>query len=734
MFCSTESRKNRVCEAVIPACFSLKLFFFFLLPLLYLPFLFSGNVAAQTQDKQAVDFVVCIDNSASIIGEDRVLIRETTMLLADLADVGDRISVITFGQAARTVASATITGDHDRITFKQQALQGINFQEQFSDIRAAFGELDRNRTQLLRPDNAISAVILLSDGKLEPQDHNPQAALAEIDQILATTLAGVNIYAVVLGNSSCNDPIPRMPGINGLQLMRDHIAKTPERLKHARRLDQLFEITLNILNRTKGISSLGEEDKPRFLLDDTVETMSLIVRKKGSDGKPVCSSQDIQLKHSTEDQARPDKLFSAANSMNKNHLEDSANSIYWSGEYQYFDLVVVRKPAGGHWTVELANGRIPEVLNKIVSPVQLRFKVRDVYYSGERAFLTAWIFNRKTESVVSDRGFKVQARLAVEKPVTESSPSLELHPGDKGIYALEIPRELQHNLLVDRQLPATVNVELIARAYAKAGSSEMDPWFVRRSPPIAFQVVNPFVHWRTVPEKLLAMPILGGIFEKITGLPQAAANLVFGGQLDGNHTQAPPFDLAPVLHVKIQRIDAPGTPPQTIWEENLTGKSEGDARTVYTGSPEGSVIQPGRYQFTYQLSGTKKNGGTFTLDGPTLNFQVVSYAWVLYVLAAALLLLLLFVVSDRTAKLQGQIIINGKGRPLNARVYRQTGVFELTAVRVLFVKSWIRFKSLGDGTKVNGQPLPPGRSLKLRPRQQHQVTRGSDQYRFMLNI
>jgi Mg-chelatase subunit ChlD len=54
------------------------------------------------------DFVLCIDNSGSISAHQQDFVREVTMLLADLADVGDRISVITFGNAALVSASVII--------------------------------------------------------------------------------------------------------------------------------------------------------------------------------------------------------------------------------------------------------------------------------------------------------------------------------------------------------------------------------------------------------------------------------------------------------------------------------------------------------------------------------------------------------------------------------------------------------------------------------------------------
>src|SRR6266852_2166481 len=66
------------------------------------------------------DLVLCIDNSGSISASEKVLIREIAMLLGDLADVNDRISIVTFGKGARVASSVLIGSDADRETFKQQ--------------------------------------------------------------------------------------------------------------------------------------------------------------------------------------------------------------------------------------------------------------------------------------------------------------------------------------------------------------------------------------------------------------------------------------------------------------------------------------------------------------------------------------------------------------------------------------------------------------------------------------
>lgn len=694
----------------------------------------SGLFDSHAQGKQLVDFVVCIDNSASIQGQDQTLIRETTMLLADLADEGDRISVLTFGRGAQTVAIATIKSDEDKKVFKRQALQGIHFRDSFSDIGALFKELTQKRAELFRPTEAISAVILLSDGKLEPENKNPQAGLATMQDALANQLKDININAVVLGNTSCFDPIPRMTHLNGLQLMQDYVAKTPEYLKHAEKLDQLFEIVLNILNQTKGISSLGDEDKARFLLDDTVESMTLIIRKKDANGQPLGTSQNIEVKHDTGDQGNPVKTFSAANSGNSRLIEGSATGVYWSADYQYFDLVVIRKPAGGHWSVEMTNGLKAEVLNKIVSPIQLRFNRRDIYYSGEKASLTAWIYNGKTDTVVTDKPFKIQARLAIEKPVEDSKLFQDLVAAEKGKYLLAVPENLKE-ILSGKTLPATVHVELIAQSYSDPKGTNLDPWFIRRTPQFSFQVMAPIFQSIPKPEKLLTMPILSGLTQKLTGIPDLTDHMKFGGSLDGRQTQTFPFDLLPFLRVKIERLDDKGMAAETVWEETLNGSSEGSTSAVYTGSPATHILKAGSYQVTYQLSGTRKNGGALTLEVPTQYFQVVSYAWVIYRVIIPLLIgLALFIVSSRTATLKGRIIKNGQGRSIHCRTYAEPGFFRLNAVRIFYVYARIRITSLGQNVIVNGSPLPITQSRGLEPNKRHRIVCGQDEFEIMLTI
>ena len=340
------------------------------------------------KEHPATNFIVCIDNSRSIKGQERIIIRETTMLLADLADEGDRISVITFGKGANLAASSHIRSNNDRIDFKNQIRQSVNFNENYSDIRAGIKFLAKSAKSPLRHKGFTPYIIILSDGKLEPADRKVKQAYNEMKELLQGTLANIDRYAIVLGNTYCNDVILK-PNLTGLILMRKDIAGSPDRFFHAERLDHLLKITVNILSKVKGITSLGEKKNTnQFKIDNSVESMTLIVRKKSTDGSALCNSSDIILN-------KPERV-----------PENTSESIYRSSDYVYVDLIVVRNPREGMWSITLANGNQPEVLSKIITPLELRSSFRDKYYLNELSTIRAWIFNKRTLQVEKNHLFR----------------------------------------------------------------------------------------------------------------------------------------------------------------------------------------------------------------------------------------------------------------------------------------------------------------------------------------
>ena len=169
--------------------------------------------------------------------------------------------------------------------------------ENYSDIRAGLRLLAEQREQLFPTADAVHAAILFSDGRLEPKDGRTQEAFRQIQDDLEDPLAGLELYAVVLGETYSQRPIDRL-GFNGQTLMQQYIARSPNYFYHAKQLDQLFEVAVLILKKTKGISSLGEESGDRFRIDGTVQSMTLIVRKRpaeASDETGLPLAEEIRL-------------------------------------------------------------------------------------------------------------------------------------------------------------------------------------------------------------------------------------------------------------------------------------------------------------------------------------------------------------------------------------------------------------------------------------------------------
>ena len=658
------------------------------------------------------DFVVCIDNSGSISPSEQDLIRETTMLLADLADVGDRISVITFGSGARVGASVLIQGDADRIALRGKIRAAVDFKDSSSDLRAGLRVLATSRRSLLRtPDQADGAVILLTDGKLETPDGDVATALDQLLADLKGPLAGLDIYAIALGDVTSRDKILSRNGtaIDGQTLLRQYVAASPNRYFHAVSLNQVLDAAVLVLNETKGISSLGERGADRFRIDDTVESMSLIVRKRSSDGREICRSAEIEMIWPGGD---PVTTQNAAKLLGEN--------VYWNQDYQFFDLIVVRTPKPGIWEVRLSNGGTPEVLNKIVTPVELRFARKDKYFLNESATLSAWVFDRR-EAAISKAPYRLQAHLAADGDLAASNLYVPLKLDSlTNQFLLPVPADL--NAAVGRAgQTGTVTVELIAERKKSAGSDDLDPWFIRRTAPFTVDVVEPFAEWTIQKQKLARVPLFGGLLSYAS--PFAPAVVPFGAVVDPSAAHYPDFLTPPRVTVYLR-------PPS----EASARRQAPDAGHAIDATARGSKLAyalplrlkgNGRFEYSYGLSGNTAQGA-IQIASPRYTVSVrngVEFLVLFIVLAVGLLQ----VVSDRLARLSGQVARTGAEYKLQ-RLHRNVetvreGAVELRLQARCFcgaVKK-IDLHVVRGQVVVNGTRVAAGRRLRLLPKKRHQA-------------
>ncbi len=637
----------------------------------------------------SVDFVVLIDNSASITPPEQVIIREATMLLADLADPGDHIAVVTFGEApkGKTVISRRLVTDADRDAFKAAVKGEVDFREKFSDIRAGIRHLADARDELLPTRDAIRAAVLFSDGKLEPKDRQTAAAFAQMQTDLRGPLAGLPIYAVVLGDTSSRQPIPGLPDLTGLTLMSGHLASSPTHFYHARTLEQLPEIAVTILNDTKGISTLGEDGGAAFRVDSTVELMNLIVRKR-SPGSSPGSKGDAELPTSAQIELVPPAITAIPGEASP---ADAPDSVYRNRDYQHFDLFVVRKPRPGIWTVKCTDGKTPRVLSKIVSPVKLREHIPPQIAVNEAGLLQAWLYDERSKRRITD-GYQLQAKIAEVGALDVSLVQVPLTDDEKsGVHSLVLP-EGPFTALGKAPAPGRVELQVIA-------TKDGDPWFLRRSPPRTLEVQEPLMEWRTLPTPLRPIPFV-------------TKDLVLGGSIAKARYQDLGFETPATLRILLERRDPATGTYSPVLEQQVPGTAVGDRLEFLVSTP---VPDYADYRYSYTLTG-RLGTGEFRMQSQTEYFRVEP-PWVLVGLAALVFLALLELVSVLTAKVRGQVQLDKTGRNPG-----------YAAVRVSPRREWLSTAvptaevDLGT-TRVR---IRPRRHLFLFKRLCVSVTRGSD--------
>lgn len=643
---------------------------------------------------RTTEFVVLIDNSKSIRPPEQVIIREATMLLADLADVGDRLSVIAFGDGARLVTSVPVQGDADRRAFKDAIRQQVGFSENLSDIRAGLRLLAEQRDRLFPTPGAIHAAILFSDGRLETRDRRIPEAFQQLRDDLKGPLAEVDLYAVVLGDTTSRQPIPGLtPPLTGLDLMAQHVARAPAYFYHARQIEQLPEVAVAILNKTKGISSLGEESGTAFRIDGTVRAMTLIVRKRPPNapaGSTLPASQEIQL--NPPESAPPD-------------------SIYRNSDYQHFDLFVVRQPQPGLWRVTRSDGGPVSVLSKIVSPIALQVQARPGYYLNEAGLLRAWLWDEGKPGIAAGED-QLQAHVANPGELAASQRYLPMPRDPQGQYLLPVPAALRDPAGAELQ-PGRVEVEIVAQRPA-------DPWFLRRSPPFTLELQEPLIEW------LQPDAVVKRLF--------SAKTLTFGGVLIGPRYVAVGFEVPPELNVAVERFDAKTGQFVPYFGSQEKPVAENDTLAFRLAK---AFDKNGRFRYGYRLTGHTATGPV-TIQSPWYSLRI-DFFWELAAALGVGLVVVAQLLARWTAKLRGnlQIQISGPEPGFAAVTVRPCRAFSSTTVTqvklgtigfriqpqsLLFLVKRYCVTVMGVDAKLDHQALKAGQRRCVKGRGAHTLT------------
>jgi hypothetical protein len=651
-----------------------------------------------------------VDNSGSISPTEQALVRETTMLLADLADVGDRVSLVSFGRGARVDVSVLITKDADRISFRDKVKASLGFKEDYSDIRAGLRAIATNRDSLIRPPGqANGAVVLLTDGKLETTDGKTSAAFEEMLADIRGPLAGIDFYAIALGDTSSRDKLMDRNGeaINGQTLLREYVAGSPDHYFHAVSLNQVLDSAVQILNRAKGVNSLGEQGTNRIRIDDTVESVSLVVRKRSSDGQIICRSGEIQVDWPG---GEPVTVVTAARLL--------GGSVYWNQDYQYFDVIKLGKPKPGIWEVRLSNGNQPDVLSKVVTPIELRLDKRDSYYLNESASLAAWLFDKRSAEP-SKGPYRLQAHLALDGNLKGSNVFVPMTAASAdGQFLLQLPADLV-GTVGGNAGSGRFTVEVIAEKRKSANVEELDPWFIRRSAPFTIDLLQPFARWVVQRQNLTRVPVLG----RLISYPNPFGNALvpFGAVADPKAPRYPDFLSPPRLAMQLR---GPGSTADLARSQSVDGAADAvfaDGKLLYRLSPK--LRGTGIYEYAYRLAGNTSRGA-FGINSPTFTISI-RYGFEFVTLFVLLLLGLLQILSDRLVRLSGQV--SGLGVQYNVQRLRQkveyirAGTAELRMVArcFVFLSKRIDVHVVKGQAVVDGKRVATGGSMRLPQRKLH---------------
>ncbi len=657
---------------------------------------------------KTTELVVLIDNSRSIrSAEQKAIIREATMLLADLADAGDRMSVITFGENAQEVVASTLRSDADRQTFKNAIQQRVDFRERLSDIRAGLRLLADDRDTFFPTPDAVHAAVIFSDGRLEPRGISPSDALQEIEELLVGPLEEVDVYAVVLGDTISRRPIPQLePPLTGYELMQT-TARSPENFYHAQQLDQLSELVVTILNKTKGISSIGEVGGTDFRIDQTVRSMILMVRKRSPNApeSKLPTSEQIEL-------------------LPPEGEVPGSESIYRNSGYQHFDLFIIRNPRPGIWRVTRTDGGELIVRSKIDSPIHLGVQMkRSEFYLNEAALIRAWLTNSDEGVLVTD-DYQLQAQVAQEGELSSSQYYAPLQrDGQTGQYLFPIPISLAEALGKEPQ-PGRLELEIVAQR-------QEDPWFLRRSQPMTIELKEPIIRWTRL--EPTTRPI-----------PTRSVQASFGGELVEEQYNQTEFDTPPELTVVVERFDDETGQYRTYFEAN-TRPVSADGKRVYQ-IPK-TFDEYGNYRYRYRLNGST-GSGPLAIESAWYPLNI-DFFWEIAVAAGLLLLIVLQMLSSFTAKLRGSIqrtimapsafeTFSPGSQSFDSIVDTEidsvTYRYRIRAKRYLFLVKYLNIKMVRGNATLDGRPLHNNKARSVSPSRGHTLTSDDGNVTVELNL
>ncbi len=560
-----------------------------------------------------VDYVFLLDNSGSIPrGESRTFAKEAIKAFIELAEIGDRISLITFDTDARIIATETIAGENERNRLKMALESGFSFRGRHTDISKAITLLRQETASLFRgTGKAKPAVILISDGKLEPRGdvRSSYQRLIQDWQALADIIP---FYTIGLGDTEINRDF--LPGINGLGLLNRMADSSGGRFFPVRSVEELIETCVDVLRITKGYEEL--KGQKVFWTDDSTNRLVFLVLKR-IPGHTLCTTRDIRVKD-----------FSGKE-IDFNHALSNPNIQWRSGEF--YDLIIIQEPSAGGWEVILANGDFPRVATLIRNQVHLRYLVNREYWDREKKTVMAWLYDERT-GAISERPCKMTLRFDRKKDFQSSDNALCLKRTRKGTYLTQ--------LNIKGETPTKGDYLLQIKARDDKG------FFLRKSPVLPVRIKEAFFTFKLPEGTQVMWPILW-------------KGVSFVVEFDTHHRNYPRFSELPRIFLYLDKVKKQGNTHLPIME--LKHKKV-DGKILYY--VQRADLERGRYVAQVVIAGRLANGKRVRIESPFCLFDLKWAVWVWGIFALLGVVLLLSLAYVLRPRLSGKLIVEKPmGRP-----------------------------------------------------------------------
>lgn len=538
------------------------------------------------------DYVVLVDNSASIRGEQKTILREAIQVLADIALPGDRIAIVTFDSGARLLQPVVdIQGEADRRTLRELVEAQVDFTGSHSNMTAGFELVAQRKDELFRSGAATPNLVILSDGLLEPAGGDAGAALDRLADIASRDLGNCAVYPIGIGDTQIHKPIAAGRPETGAILMGEMLTARGGQYFWARTFDMVHPSMLRLFRVTKGLGEIADEsgEPGAFFADQYIQRVIVVVPKRDEAGEVLATTRDVTLD-------APDKPGLSPTSGQTPLGEASATRMVWNSSYRFFDLITLENPEPGRWTVNAPPTAQAGLVVLPITRVRIVTPSLASFYADERRTVAAWIQDEEAGTRVER---PLEASLLVRQTgqgATQKTAGLR-RDGDR--YLLGLGELAALDLAAGQEYEAR---------YLFRGD---DPPFLRQTSWSPLQLLPPLI----VPAEA-ANPALvpGGGAQLVNAQPWplgSTAALPLMASVDTTRADyASRFGgVAPRFQVEVLQASEETEEAEVLTTVDLAPDQQATTVT-YAGNVD---LPPGAYTLVYRAEGTDSGGNATSL-------------------------------------------------------------------------------------------------------------------------